>query len=103
MRKPPRRGAGRLFGWCLLASCRTPYAGVSRVRFQGTLSTRILGYPWRFTRKILGRVATANFRRSAGELIEMESRVAAFGQPVILHYVRELPDSAEAAPSAWRK
>ncbi len=45
MRKPPRHGAGRLHKWCRVASCRAPYAGVSRVRFQGALSTPILGVP----------------------------------------------------------
>ena len=37
--------AGRLFWSCRAASCRSPYAGVSRVRFQGILSTLILRVP----------------------------------------------------------
>ncbi|GMR14095.1 MAG: hypothetical protein BMS9Abin29_2327 [Gemmatimonadota bacterium] len=26
---------------------RTPYAGLNRIRFQGTVSTLYVGYPWR--------------------------------------------------------
>ena len=37
---------GRAALWVVsIALCRAPYAGVSRVRFQGTLSTLILGVP----------------------------------------------------------
>ncbi len=38
-KEPLRQRAGRLLLLLLLTSCRTPYAGVSRIRFQGTLST----------------------------------------------------------------
>jgi hypothetical protein len=41
-------------------SCRAPYAGVSRVRFQGTLSTPFSGVPLAVTRKISGQVSTVN-------------------------------------------
>ena len=41
-------------------SCRAPYAGVSRVRFQGTLSTLSSGVPLAVTRNISGQVSTVN-------------------------------------------
>ena len=64
-----------------MASCRAPYAGVSRVRFQGTLSTPFLGYPWRFTRKIRGPGSAANPDAVAGGLPYGNSPATARQQP----------------------